>query len=114
MVGLAPGFSIDLETKRGDGTHWDLSKDEHIRDLFQLLDYEKPEFLGGSPPCGPFSKLQNIVDAKGNVSPEVRAQRLKDGRKHLRTAVSAYEHPMNAGTSTMSTLKGPLRGKREL
>ncbi|CAL1173780.1 unnamed protein product, partial [Cladocopium goreaui] len=97
VVGLAPGFSIDLETKRGDGTHWDLSKDEHIRDLFQLLDYEKPEFLGGSPPCGPFSKLQNIVDAKGNVSPEVRAQRLKDGRKHLRTAVSAYEHQMNAG-----------------
>ena len=97
VVGLAPGFSIDLETKRGDGTHWDLSKDEHIRDLFQLLDYEKPEFLGGSPPCGPFSKLQNIVDAKGNVSPEVRVQRLKDGRKHLRTAVSAYEHQMNAG-----------------
>ncbi|CAL1139547.1 unnamed protein product, partial [Cladocopium goreaui] len=97
VVGLAPGFSIDLETKRGDGTHWDLSKDEHIRDLFQLLDYEKPEFLGGSPPCGPFSKLQSIVDAKGNVSPEVRAQRLKDGRKHLRTAVSAYEHQMNAG-----------------
>ena len=54
VVGLHPGFSIDLATKRPDGTSWDLSKDSHIADLMQMLDDERPAFLGGSPPCGTF------------------------------------------------------------
>ena len=67
LVGLRPGFAIDLETKREDGDHWDLSKDSHIEDLFTLLDKEKPKLLGGSPPCGPFSQLHNLVDARNQV-----------------------------------------------
>ena len=42
LVGLRPGFAIDLETKREDGSHWDMSKDSHIEDLFSLLEKEQP------------------------------------------------------------------------
>ena len=97
LVGMRPGFSVDLEKKRADGEHWDLSKDQHVEDLMNLIDTEKPEFLGGSPPCGPFSNLQNLVDALGKVDPKVREQRLKEGKKHLRTAVRAYWKQMNEG-----------------
>jgi len=97
LVGLAPGFSIDLETQRGDRKHWDFSKDSHINDLMQLIDYEKPEFTGGSPRCGPFSKLQALVNARANVDSETREERLMAGKKHLRTAVSVYKKQMNEG-----------------
>ena len=97
LVGLRPGFAVDLETKREDGEHWDLSKDFHIEDLFKLMDKEKPKYLGGSPPCGPFSQLQNLVDAANQVPTSVRAVRLEEGKKHLRTAVQAYRAQMDAG-----------------
>ena len=89
-------LDFPLITKRPDGTSWDLSKDSHIADLMQMLDDERPAFLGGSPPCGPFSVLQNMVDTQNNVSEEKRAQRLAEGRKHIRTCVKAYKKQMNA------------------
>ncbi|CAE7546001.1 unnamed protein product [Symbiodinium natans] len=97
VVGMRPGFSIDLETQRPDGDYWDLSKDSHVRELFVLLDEQEPKFLGGSPPCGPFSVLQNLVDANAKVPVEVRRKRLAEGKKHLRTAVQAYWKQMEAG-----------------
>ena len=33
---------FDLETKREDGSHWGLSKDSHIEDLFSLLRKRNP------------------------------------------------------------------------
>lgn len=96
VAGLSAGFSIDLETKRADGTSWDLSKDSHIRDLRQMIDEEEPAVIGGSPPCGPFSVLQNIVDTQANVCQEARAQRLREGRKHLRTCVQVYRKQMDS------------------
>lgn len=63
----------------------------------QLIDYEKPEFTGESPPCGPFSKLQALVNARANVDSETREERLMAGKKHLRTAVSVYKKKMNEG-----------------
>ena len=97
VVGLHPGFSVDLATQRPDGKHWDLSKDSHVKDLMEIVDFEKPAFLGGSPPCGPFSVLQNMVDTQANVSQEKRAQRLSEGRKHLRTCATAYRKQMDGG-----------------
>ena len=73
LVGLRPGFAIDLETKREDGDHWDLSKDSHIEDLFTLLDKEN------------------------QVPASVRSKRLQEGKKHLRTSVRAYRAQMDAG-----------------
>ena len=97
LVGLRPGFAIDLETKREDGSHWDLNKDSHTADLFSLPEKEKPKLLGGSPPCGPFSQLQNLVDIRNHVPQSVRSQRLQEGKKHLRTSVRAYRAQMDAG-----------------
>ena len=85
LVGMRPGFSVDL------------SKDRHVEDLMNLIDTEKPEFLGGSPPCGPFSNLQNLVDARNNVEPKLREKRLKEGKKHLRTAVKGYRKQLEEG-----------------
>ena len=36
LVGMRPGFSIDLKTGRSDGGHWDLSKDSHVKDLIWI------------------------------------------------------------------------------
>ena len=59
--GLQPGFAIDLTLQKDDkDDHWDLSKTEHQKKLKGLLWKEKPAFLIGSPPCGPFSPLQNL------------------------------------------------------
>lgn len=111
VVGLAPGFSIDLSTQRGDGLHWDLSKDSRVQDLMQLIEHEQPEFLGGSPPCGPFSKLQNLVDARNNVTKEVRAKRLAAGKRHLRTAVTYRDKWIQEDTSIMNTQTDPCHGR---
>ena len=89
--------SQSILKQREDGDHWDLSKDSHIEDLFTLLDKEKPKLLGGSPPCGPFSQLQNLVDARNQVPASVRSKRLQEGKKHLRTSVRAYRAQMDAG-----------------
>ena len=94
---MRPGFSVDLETQRADGQHWDLCKDSHVEDLLKLLEEEKPTFLGGSPPCGPFSSLQTLVDAANKTPVHVRKQRMQEGKKHLRTAVQAYWQQLEAG-----------------
>ena len=63
-LGLKPGFTVDLcEPKpygKSQGEHWDLSKEEDVQELEQMVCYEKPWFLTGSPPCIAFSVLQNI------------------------------------------------------
>ena len=115
LVGLRPGFAIDLETKREDGEHWDLSKHSHVEDLFTLLDKEKPTLLGGSPPCGPFSILENLVDAMNlnQVPASVRAKRLQEGKKHLRTSARAYRKQMDEGHYfCMSTRRAHIAGKK--
>ena len=52
VVGLAPGFSIDLETKRGDGTHWDLSKDNTFVICFNCLTMRNQSSSAAHLPVG--------------------------------------------------------------
>ena len=92
--GLRPGFAIDLEiSKNSKGEHWDLSKKEDKREMFRMLHKEKPLFLIGSPPCGPFSPLQNISIHKRD--PMVVKQMLEEGRDHLHTSIDAYNVQMD-------------------
>ena len=87
--GLEPGFAIDLTLqKNSKGDYWDLSKQEDKVALKGLLQKERPLFLIGSPPCGPFSPLQNLNKYKR--TPEQNEEILEEGRDHLRTAVGAY------------------------
>ena len=63
--GLRPGFAIDLSlTKNDKGEYWDLSTEQDQKALRRLLRDEKPLVLIGSPPCGPFSPLQNLSKNK--------------------------------------------------
>ena len=87
--------------------------DSHIEDLFSLLEKEKPKLLGGSPPCGPFSQLQNLVDIRNHVPQSVRSQRLQEGKKHLRTSVRAYRAQMEAATFCTSIRKEHAAGKNQ-
>ena len=87
--GLQPGFAIDLTLqKNSKGEYWDLSKQADKVALKGLLRKERPLFLIGSPPCGPFSPLQNLN--KHKRTEEQNQAILAEGRDHLRTAVDSY------------------------
>ena len=62
--GVHPGFAVDLFERRPYDEHagefWELLKESDVRELDELIDYEKPKFLTRSPPCDPFSVLLNI------------------------------------------------------
>ena len=83
--GLLPGYAIDLEIETG----WNLLDKTQVKELEKVVDEEDPYLLTGSPPCGPFSPLQNLN--KGKVDPEVVQQRLEDGKQMLETACEFYE-----------------------
>ena len=96
LFGLRPGFAVDLMvSKNSNGDHWDLSKDTDQRELRRLLKKEKPLFLVGSPPCGPFSPLQNL--SKYKRTDEENQQILEEGRMHLKVAVDCYLEQHNHG-----------------
>ena len=96
LFGLRPGFAVDLMvSKNSKGDHWDLSKDTDQRELRRLLKKEKPLFLVGSPPCGPFSPLQNL--SKYKRTDEENQQILEEGRMHLKVAVDCYLEQHNHG-----------------
>eukprot|EP00435_Cladocopium_sp_Y103_P058260 s42_g20.t1 len=85
---LRPGFAIDLTLQKNEkGEYWDLSTEKDQRELDALLNKEKPLFLVGSPPCGPFSPLQNL--SKGKRTPEQNEEILEEGRTHLRVSVDS-------------------------
>ena len=86
--GLRPGFAIDLSLTKENGEHWDLSTEKDQRALKALLKDERPLFLVGSPPCGPFSPLQNL--SKHKRTAEENEAILAEGRKHLEVAVDSY------------------------
>lgn len=95
-LGLRPGFAVDLsETKpygANQGHYWDLALDGDVAELMEMLQFEDPYLCTGSPPCDPFSILQNI--SSRFVDAEVRRCRLDLGRKHLHTAVGCYRSQM--------------------
>ena len=51
---LVPGSALDLTTG------WDFSRKDHRDKAFNVIRYEKPKLLMGSPPCTYFSMLQNL------------------------------------------------------
>ena len=76
-LGLRPGFAVDLcECKPygpNAGEYWDLNKPADIKELQEMIDYEEPFLLTGSPPCDPFSQLLKISTHKrGQVEVELQ------------------------------------------
>ena len=94
--GLRPGFAIDLSLAKNDkGEYWDLSTEQDQKALRRLLRDEKPLVLIGSPPCGPFSPLQNL--SKNKRSEAENQAILAEGRKHLKVATDAYMEQHQSG-----------------
>ena len=93
--GLKPGFAIDLEEAKPDGSFWDLSRPEDVEAVNQLIDRDKPVLLTGSPPCDQFSHLQNIN--KYRVSPDQRKIRMDKALEHLRNSCSFDRKQLDAG-----------------
>ena len=58
QYGLRPGFAVDLEEQKPDGSYWDLSKAEDVRELEEYMDEVEPTLLTISPPCDQFSQVQ--------------------------------------------------------
>ena len=48
------------------GEHWDLNEPNDIKELKEMVDYEEPFLLTGSPPCDPFSQLLKISAHRRN------------------------------------------------
>ncbi|CAK8995863.1 Retrovirus-related Pol polyprotein from transposon TNT 1-94 [Durusdinium trenchii] len=95
QFGLSPGFAIDMELQKPNGEYWDLSKKADEQEMNRLLDRHEPACLIGSPPCGPFSPLQNL--SKDKRTPEETERIRQEGLTHLRVACKSYLKQMNEG-----------------
>ena len=86
---LQPGWSLDLT--RNDpktGASWDLGCRQVQDRVRKMVMQDKPLFLIGSPPCTPFSTLQNI--SKYKRDPKIVAEERRVGLVHLEFCMSLY------------------------
>ena len=71
---LRPGFAIDLCENKPCGPHegecWDLSKNIDVKDLIEMIAFERPMIVAGSPPCTAFSCM-NILEGSSWLNPHI-------------------------------------------
>ena len=117
---IKPGWSLDITMPDPeDGMPWDLSKECKRRRLRELINTTEPYFLIGSPPCTPFSNLQNL-NAKRR-DPEIVKKELEAGKRHIRVCCAEYtaqhkagkyfvhEHPHTATSWSMPEVQALLK-----
>ena len=86
---VTTGWSFDLtRANPKTGLPWDLSLETNQREVLKVVRESKPLFVIGSPPCTPFSILQNI--SKHRRDPKVIEWELEMGRRHLKFCVQLY------------------------
>ena len=91
---LQPGWSLDLTTKDpATGEHWDLSQPKIQSRVRKLVRDTQPYCIIGSPPCTPFSPLQEIGRARRD--PKVMADELDRGKAHIRFCLEIYSMQIN-------------------
>ena len=87
---LTAGWSLDL-TMRDPSTNepWDLSK-KNVQDRVRKMVVDsKPFMLVGSPPCTPFSRLQELSAPKRD--PKIVEAEKAAGRVHMKFCFEMYE-----------------------
>ena len=95
-VDLIPGWSFDLtKADPQTGKPWDLSNEKIQSRVKKIIAENRPLFVIGSPPCTPFSVLQNIN--KGRRCPKVVAQELDLGKKHMKFCIEIYNAQVKEG-----------------
>ena len=103
---LIPGTAFDI------CTGWDLSTEAGRAACWTQLELEMPTVVIGSPPCGPFSAIQNL----NPETPESR-RKLRMAYNHLKFCVDVYkwqierdayflhEHPFTAKSWRLQIVK---------
>ena len=91
--GLTPGCAPDLTVVGDDGEVVDLSDDKNIKEAEALIDYYKPLWLIGSPPCTYGAKFQAVNFPK--MDPERVRRTIEESHKHLRTSIRFYRKQMD-------------------
>ena len=43
-----------------EGECWDVSKKSDVKELFEMIAFEQPMIVAGSPLCTAFSQFQNV------------------------------------------------------
>ena len=79
--GLRGGWSMDLTTTDENGKKWDFSKKEMREKAINKIKKDRPLLIVGSPMCIEWSSMMNMNWPK--MTEEVRAQRMKEARKHI-------------------------------
>ena len=86
---LQPGWSLDLARNYPKtGEPWDLGCKKVQCRVRNMVIQDKPLFLIGSPPCTPFSSLQNL--SKHKRDPKIVAEERRVGVAHLEFCMSLY------------------------
>ena len=89
---MRPGFAVDLSEQKpyglNKGQHWDVSLDSDLQELKEMVEFEDPWLITGSPPCDPFSQLQHLSKHKGD--PAERAAKRVLGEKQLKNKRYLY------------------------
>ena len=86
---LSPGWSLDLTTKDpATGQRWDLSQPSVQSRVRKLVRDTQPYCIIGSPPCTPFSPLQEISRQKRD--PKIMAKELAAGKAHILFCLELY------------------------
>ena len=78
---LRPGFAVDLNETKEDGTYWDLNKPKDTQEVHDIVDRDESVLLTGSPPCHMFSQLQNLNWK--NMAPDVRRKKMDEAIHHV-------------------------------
>ena len=81
---------------------WDLSKNSDVKELFEMIAFERPMIVTGSPPCTAFSYFQNVSwypewekwqsTKLLHVAMDVHEEQIRAGRYIL------HEHPLGASS----------------
>lgn len=86
---LGDGVAMDLVTCDEHGRPWDFSLEECRARASELIEFLDPDLVIGSPPCGPYSMLQELNVWR--TPPDVRARTLAQADEHLEFCCKQYE-----------------------
>ena len=95
-VTMKPGWSLDLTMPDPTtGEPWDLADLRMQSRVVKLIQEPDPFCIVGSPPCAPFSRLQELN--KGNRCPKIVRAEFEAGRRHIQFCLRLYEMQMSRG-----------------
>ena len=88
------GNSFDITHADENVEIWDFTKSAMREKAHRYVNEKKPLFIIGSPPCDPFSTMQNLNHTK--CDPIKQQQKMIAGRIHLAFCAELYQMQLNA------------------